>query len=49
MNHEMRPEEKYARQLQQLRAMGLTDNAKNLACLVSFEGDVNQAVEALMG
>lgn len=49
MNHEMKPEEKYASQLQELSSMGLTDVSKNIACLVSFQGDIHQVVEALLG
>lgn len=43
------PEETYASQLSQLQAMGFPDAAANLRALVAARGNVNLAVERLLG
>jgi ubiquilin len=43
------PEELYATQLTQLREMGFIDTAENIQALVATAGNVNAAVERLLG
>mmetsp|Transcript_26269 Transcript_26269/g.73495 ORF Transcript_26269/g.73495 Transcript_26269/m.73495 type:complete len:84 (-) Transcript_26269:107-358(-) len=42
-------EERYAVQLQQLESMGFSDKHSNLQALQTANGDVNQAINALIG
>jgi len=43
------PEERYSGQLEQLTAMGFPDTASNVQALVQANGDVNQAINFLLG
>jgi ubiquilin len=43
------PEERYATQLQQLQEMGFYDRAENIRALLATNGNVNAAVERLLG
>lgn len=43
------PEERYATELGQLEAMGFTNKQNNLAALVATNGNLNQAVDRLVG
>jgi len=43
------PEERFASQLEQLASMGFTDRAANVQALMATMGDVNAAVERLLG
>ena len=43
------PEELYATQLQQLEEMGFFDRAENIRALRATNGNVNAAVERLLG
>merc|ERR1712048_500237 len=43
------PEERYATQVQQLESMGFPDKHSNLQALSQSNGDVNQAINALLG
>lgn len=46
---EANPEETYASQLTQLNAMGFSDRSANIRALVASRGNVNMAVERLIG
>merc|ERR1712048_999680 len=43
------PEERYATQIEQLENMGFPDKHSNLQALVQSNGDVNQAINSLIG
>lgn len=43
------PEERFATQLQQLQEMGFYDRAENIRALLATNGNVNAAVERLLG
>ena len=43
------PEQRFASQLEQLESMGFTDRASNIRALVATNGNVNAAVERLLG
>lgn len=43
------PSERFAAQLQQLNAMGFVDEPSNIAALTQSNGNVNAAVERLLG
>merc|ERR1712048_317182 len=43
------PEDLYASQVQQLESMGFPDKHSNLQALAQSHGDVNQAINALLG
>merc|ERR1712187_695327 len=43
------PEERYATQVQQLENMGFADKHSNLQALAQSNGDVNQAINSLLG
>merc|ERR1712110_860188 len=43
------PEERFATQVQQLESMGFPDKHSNLQALAQTNGDVNQAINALLG
>jgi len=43
------PEERFASQLQQLEAMGFVDKEKNIRALLSTGGEVNAAIDRLIG
>merc|ERR1712151_877078 len=43
------PEERYATQVQQLESMGFPDKHSNLQALAQSNGDVNQAINCLLG
>ena len=43
------PEERFATQLEQLQGMGFPDRASNIQALVQANGDVNQAINFLLG
>merc|ERR1719401_1488787 len=43
------PEERYATQVQQLENMGFPDKHSNLQALAQSNGDVNQAINCLLG
>lgn len=43
------PEERFATQLQQLQEMGFYDRAENIRALLATNGNVNAAVEQLLG
>jgi hypothetical protein len=43
------PEVRFASQLTSLEAMGFTDRAQNIAALTAVNGNVNRAVERLLG
>merc|ERR1712187_876879 len=43
------PEERFATQVQQLESMGFPDKHSNLQALSQTNGDINQAINALLG
>ena len=43
------PEERFATQLEQLNNMGFPDRNSNIQALVQSNGDVNQAINFLLG
>merc|ERR1712066_1168169 len=43
------PEERYATQIEQLENMGFPDKHSNVQALVQSNGDVNQAINSLIG
>ncbi len=43
------PEERFTSQLEQLANMGFTDRPSNIQALVQANGDVNQAINFLLG
>merc|ERR1712032_1031609 len=43
------PEERYATQVQQLEGVGFPDKHSNLQALAQSNGDVNEAINALLG
>merc|ERR1712200_48748 len=48
-NPEQPPEERFASQLDQLASMGFVDRQANIQALIATMGDVNAAVERLLG
>lgn len=48
-NPEQAPEERFASQLDQLASMGFVDRQANIQALIATMGDVNAAVERLLG
>lgn len=48
-NPEQAPEERFASQLEQLASMGFVDRQQNVQALIATMGDVNAAVERLLG
>merc|ERR1719356_139576 len=48
-NPEQAPEERFASQLEQLASMGFVDRQANIQALIATMGDVNAAVERLLG
>merc|ERR1719411_1140036 len=48
-NPEQPPEERFASQLEQLASMGFVDRQANIQALIATMGDVNAAVERLLG
>jgi len=48
-NPDQPPEERFASQLDQLASMGFPDRQANIQALVLTSGDVNAAVERLLG
>merc|ERR1719356_1382701 len=48
-NPEQAPEERFASQLEQLASMGFVDKQANVQALIATMGDVNAAVERLLG
>merc|ERR1740128_966293 len=48
-NPDQAPEERFASQLDQLASMGFVDRQANVQALIAVAGDVNAAVERLLG